>query len=123
MSAHNLQTFKAHGIELRAVNGELQVRGDLTEAERLWIADHKTEFLELLIPLQPSITRTDVEQCYPDILTLPDGRRVKLSAVLDCAMDASGNDSGDWPDLMNAECLQAFAISLLMTGEIREVRV
>ncbi|MEZ5592534.1 MAG: hypothetical protein R3F53_18255 [Gammaproteobacteria bacterium] len=70
-----------------------------------------------------TITRAEIEQHYPDILILPDGHQVKLADVLDCAMDTSGNDSGDWPDLMNAECLQAFAMSLLMTGDIREVRV
>ena len=34
---------------------------------------------------------------------------------------ATANDSGDWPDLMNADCLQAFAQALLADGLVKPI--
>lgn len=68
-----------------------------------------------------TITRADIEQRYPDILTLPGDCCISLSDVLDQAMPATANDSGDWPDLMNADCLQAFAQALLADGLVKPI--
>ena len=54
-------------------------------------------------------TRQNIEQLYPKILSLSDGRMVALRDVLECAAPE------DWRDLTNGETLHAFASSLLMT--------
>ena len=54
-------------------------------------------------------TRQNIEQLYPQILTLPDGRMVALRD----ALNRAGPD--DWPNLMNPETMAAFASALLMT--------
>ncbi|MCB1714648.1 MAG: hypothetical protein KDK05_05880 [Candidatus Competibacteraceae bacterium] len=68
-----------------------------------------------------TITRADVERHYPDSLTLPGDCCISLSDVLDQAMPATANDSGDWPDLMNADCLQAFAQALLADSLVKPI--
>ena len=109
MSTQIMHTLTERGIELQAIDGRLQARGELTDQDRAFIRDHKAELVELLSTPRP-ITRRNIEAKYPAILTLPDGRRVRLSDVLDQA----GPD--DWPDLMNPETMHAFASSLLMTS-------
>lgn len=64
------------------------------------------------------ITRSDVEAKHPKNLDIH-GQQVRISDVLNQAMDATGDDPGDWPDLLNLDCLTAFADTLLIDGLIQ----
>lgn len=96
----------------------------LSDAEMEILREIKPEVLTLLekqpLPHLP-ITRSDVEAAHPEIVALENGQKVLLSDALNHAMDADGDDPGDWPDLLNLDCLLAFADTLLLDGLIQPV--
>ena len=110
-----IQDLVARGVSLR-LEGEriIMSPASILSADDLAIMRKIKPEVILLLKKQPAqrmpITRTDVEAAYPEILTLPDGRMVRLADVLDQAIPE------DFADLINSEVMHAFASSLLMTS-------
>ena len=111
MSAEIIHSLSERGIQLQIIDGRLKARGELTDQDRDFIRQHKAEIVELLSKPRP-IIRANVEAVYPEILTLPDGRMVRLADVLDQAAPE------DFADLMNRKTMYAFASSLQISGRI-----